>query len=175
MKGEGIRKTRPQEKASPDVYIEATPCDFVTHSYFKGRRRTPQAGGGLWSSPKRGFQSWPGGDKAQTKTSLQDHLERQSCTGTEATSSASQRTEVKTHSLIQKAAMGVPWWLSGLRIWRCHSCGRSLLPDPGASECPWHGQKKKKSREHLIHASLALDAKNTGILQKYKVGKGHAL
>lgn len=39
----------PQEKSSPDIYIEAIPCDFqekspfCTHFYFKGKSGTPSS------------------------------------------------------------------------------------------------------------------------------------
>ena len=44
--------------------------------------------------------------------------------------------------------MGVPWWLSRLRIWHhlcCgsgHYCGMSLIPDLGTSACCRSGQKE---------------------------------
>ena len=47
-------------------------------------------------------------------------------------------------------SMGVPWWLSELRIWHCHCCGLGhccgvgLIPGPGISAC--HRQTHKKSQ-----------------------------
>ena len=45
---------------------------------------------------------------------------------------------------------GVPWWLSRLRIWRCHCCGSSycccegLTPDPRTSACLGCDQKNRE-------------------------------
>ena len=36
-------------------------------------------------------------------------------------------------SVMQKIKPGVPWWLSGLRIWHCPCCGAGLIPGPGTS------------------------------------------
>ena len=39
---------------------------------------------------------------------------------------------------------GIPWWLTGLKIWRCRcrgmdcSCGAGLIPSLGNSACPGH-------------------------------------
>ena len=35
--------------------------------------------------------------------------------------------------LVDNALPGVPWWLSGLRIWHCHCCGAALIPGSGTS------------------------------------------
>ena len=43
-----------------------------------------------------------------------------------------------------KNALGVPWWLSGLRIWHGHCCGVCLIPGPGTSACRGSGQKNKR-------------------------------
>ena len=46
---------------------------------------------------------------------------------------------------IQELKGGVPWWLSGLRIWQCHCygsghcCGRGLISGPRV-----HPKKKKR-------------------------------
>ena len=45
--------------------------------------------------------------------------------------------------------MGVPWWFSGLRIWRCHCCGLGhccgtcSISGLGISACCRSGQKNK--------------------------------
>ena len=65
--------------------------------------------------------------------------------------------------------MGVPWWLSGLRIWHsCSSgycCGSRSIPDLGASACPGHSQKKrmtflKESEDGLTVAKHCHIARN---------------
>ena len=53
---------------------------------------------------------------------------------------------------IKKDHVGVPWWLSGLRIWCCHYSGSGhcygagLMPGSGTSPCYRHGQEE---RDHL--------------------------
>ena len=50
---------------------------------------------------------------------------------------------------------GVPWGLSGLRIWHCHccssgyNCGTGSVLDLGNSACCWHGQEKKKKKKKM--------------------------
>ena len=52
--------------------------------------------------------------------------------------------------------MGVPWWLSGLRLWHCHCCGcgyccdSGLIPGLGNSACCRYSQKKKKEKRSII-------------------------
>ena len=54
---------------------------------------------------------------------------------------------VETISGLKYPDMGVLWWLSGLRIQRCHccgsgySCGTGSIPGPGTYTCLRHGQK----------------------------------
>ena len=56
--------------------------------------------------------------------------------------------------------MGVPWWLSRLRIWHCQCCGLGrccgvgLIPIPGVSMCHRHGQKKKKKKKRIESCSV---------------------
>ena len=41
---------------------------------------------------------------------------------------------------------GIPWWLSGLRIWWCYCCGAGWISAwPGTSECCRHSEKRKES------------------------------
>ena len=54
---------------------------------------------------------------------------------------------VKSHD-----AKGVPLWLSGVRIQRCHSCGSGLIPGPGISTC--HGHSQKESWPEDLHCEL---------------------
>ena len=37
---------------------------------------------------------------------------------------------------ILKLHVGIPWWLSGLRIWHCRCHGKGSIPGPGTSVCP---------------------------------------
>ena len=52
----------------------------------------------------------------------------------------------------KKRPHGVPWWLSGLRIWCCHCCGSScccgtgLIPGLETYTCHRHSYKRKKKR-----------------------------
>lgn len=39
-----------------------------------------------------------------------------------------------------RAEIGVPWWLSRLRISRCRCCSKGSIPDLGISACHRHGQ-----------------------------------
>ena len=55
--------------------------------------------------------------------------------------------------LIMKYNSGVPWWLSGLRIWHCHCCGSGSIPGQGTSSCLRCGKKKEKRKRNLIHSS----------------------
>ena len=43
-------------------------------------------------------------------------------------------------------------WLSSLRIWRCHCCGKGLNPDPRTYAC--HGQVQPKKREKGIKKKI---------------------
>ena len=58
---------------------------------------------------------------------------------------------------VLKQSQGVPWWLSGLRLWCCHCCssgyycGVGLSPCPGTSACHGHGQKKPQSQMKHIY------------------------
>ena len=61
---------------------------------------------------------------------------------------------------IRKRNFGVPWWCSGLRIWRCYHCdsghcrGVGLIPGLGASPYCRHDQKKKvalKFKEYVAY------------------------
>ena len=70
------------------------------------------------------------------------------------------------HSIISISG-GVPWQLSRLRIWHCHSCGSgyscgmSPFPDSGTSACHRQGGKKmyiyiyiyplKIANHHIVH------------------------
>ena len=51
-------------------------------------------------------------------------------------------------SVFKKLLPGVAWWLSGLRIQRCHfhgsgySCDTGSIPGPGTSTCHGYGQKR---------------------------------
>ena len=44
-------------------------------------------------------------------------------------------------------ALGVPWWLSGLRIPHYHCYGIGLIIGLGTSACHGHSQKKKKKKK----------------------------
>ena len=52
-----------------------------------------------------------------------------------------------------KIYFGVPSWLSGLRIWRYHCCGKDSNPNshsnpgPETFACHGHGQRKKKRKK----------------------------
>ena len=48
----------------------------------------------------------------------------------------------------QKAMSGVPWWLSGLRIWHCHSSGCDPWPRNFCMPLAWPKEKEKKQRSH---------------------------
>ena len=58
-------------------------------------------------------------------------------------------------SVINKTLLGVPWWLSGLRIWHCHCCGPGLMPGPGPSPCHQCGQKEKQNRASVSFCPLS--------------------
>ena len=46
---------------------------------------------------------------------------------------------------------GVPWWLSGLRIWRCHCCGTGSIPGSRTSHAASTSKKEgKKERKKKI-------------------------
>lgn len=84
-------KWLPIPETSPDIYIEAVSRNFLenspfsTHSHFKGRSKTPKLVASL-ASLKWLLESWPGGNKAQMRTSLQ---ESQTCYGGGARASVS--------------------------------------------------------------------------------------
>ena len=42
--------------------------------------------------------------------------------------------------------IGVPWWLSGLRIWHYHCYGMGSVPGPRELLHAKHGQKKKEKK-----------------------------
>ena len=46
--------------------------------------------------------------------------------------------------LKKKGKKGIGLWHNKLRVWHCHCCGSSLIPDPGTSTCCGGGQKKGK-------------------------------
>ena len=52
--------------------------------------------------------------------------------------------------------LGVPWWLSRLRIQHCHYCGSGyccgggLIPGLGTSACCRHDQKEKNLKFYLV-------------------------
>ena len=50
--------------------------------------------------------------------------------------------------LLLKVLLGVPWWLSGLKIWWCHCCGVGLIL---AWEISHAGGKAKKKKEIYIY------------------------
>ena len=58
---------------------------------------------------------------------------------------------------LKRERLGVPMWLSRLRIPCCHysgsghRCGKSLILGLGTSTCLWCGQKRERERERLIH------------------------
>ena len=47
--------------------------------------------------------------------------------------------------------MGVPWWLSKLRIWHCHCCGTGLIPGQELTHA-LGTTKNKETTEHVLHA-----------------------
>ena len=47
--------------------------------------------------------------------------------------------------------MGVPWWLSVLRIWHCHCSGLGSVPGLGTSTCHRHNQKRKEKKETTLY------------------------
>ena len=55
-----------------------------------------------------------------------------------------------TSSIACVKCIGVPWWLSALRIWHCHccgsgySCGAGSIPGPGTFTCCGNGKKRIK-------------------------------
>uniref|UniRef100_A0A8D1NRS6 Epidermal growth factor receptor pathway substrate 15 n=1 Tax=Sus scrofa TaxID=9823 RepID=A0A8D1NRS6_PIG len=73
---------------------------------------------------------------------------KQSSTDPFATSSTDPFSVASNSTTSNKTKLGVPWWLSRLRIWHCHCggsshcCGVGLIPGPGTSACLGHGQKK---------------------------------
>ena len=46
----------------------------------------------------------------------------------------------------KKDHIGVPWWLSWLRVQPCHCCGSDSIPSPGTSACCGYAQKTKRER-----------------------------
>ena len=64
--------------------------------------------------------------------------------------------------------LGVPWWLSRLKVQRCHHCGLGSFPDLGPPTCHRCGQKRKKqSQEHCrqkeITSSLLMRGEGRGM------------
>ena len=53
------------------------------------------------------------------------------------------------HSASHIRNTNVPWWLSGLRIWRCHCCGSGSIPGSGTAMCHGTAKKKRKERKHV--------------------------
>ena len=57
-------------------------------------------------------------------------------------------------SQLQKCTLGVPYWLSGLRIWHSHfcgsgcCCGTGLITGPRTSTCYEGGQKTKTKKKN---------------------------
>ena len=56
----------------------------------------------------------------------------------------------RVRKFLKKLKRGIPWWLSGLRIWHCPCCGTDLIFGPGNSAChshstPNHPREKKKN------------------------------
>lgn len=57
---------------------------------------------------------------------------------------------------MKKCDLGVPLWLSGLRICFCHCSGLGhrysvgSIPGPGTSTCRGYSQKKKKEKEKSL-------------------------
>ena len=52
---------------------------------------------------------------------------------------------------------GVPWWLSGLRIWCCYCCGLGSVPGSGISACCRCSQNppnKNKKQTHPVDGKL---------------------
>ena len=48
----------------------------------------------------------------------------------------------------EKNPLGVPWWLSGLKIQKSHCCcGMGSILGPIISTCYRNGQKKKKKKK----------------------------
>ena len=54
--------------------------------------------------------------------------------------------------VLYKQVLGVPWWLSGLRIWHCHCCGLGCCCGtdsvPGPRTCAWHGHSQTKPNQN---------------------------
>ena len=48
-----------------------------------------------------------------------------------------------------KSYLGVPWWLSRLRIQCCHCGDMDSIPGPETSAASGCGQKKKKKERYL--------------------------
>ena len=71
------------------------------------------------------------------------------------------KTKVNLNNLFKCCRTGVPWWLSRLRVQRCHCyglgslCGMGLVLGPGTSTCHGHDRLKKSEKnavgrkEHL--------------------------
>ena len=63
---------------------------------------------------------------------------------------------VTLFSFFKVMSHGVPWWLSGLRIWHCHCsslgycCGVGLIPGLRTSTCCEHGQINKVNSHVFI-------------------------
>ena len=61
----------------------------------------------------------------------------------------------------ENSQIGVPWWLSRLRIYCCHCYGlghcygMSLIPVLGNSACCGHGWKKKKEFPNTLHSDFS--------------------
>ena len=49
----------------------------------------------------------------------------------------------------KKPNEGVPWWLSMLRTWGCHSCGLGSIPDPRTSVCHSYSQNNNNNNSSM--------------------------
>ena len=64
----------------------------------------------------------------------------------------------RTRTFQKTKPLGVPWWRSGLRTWRCHSCGSGgccgagSIPGPG--RCHGRGQNQTKPNQTKPKATL---------------------
>ena len=63
-------------------------------------------------------------------------------------------------SISSKFVLGIPWWLSGFRIWLCHCCGSDhccgvcLIPGPGTSACCGSSSPQKNGLSFLAFGCL---------------------
>ena len=45
--------------------------------------------------------------------------------------------------------LGVPWWHSELRIWRCYCCVSGSIPGSGISASCGHSQEEKEKKKTI--------------------------